>query len=77
LTGRLKADRNRIIEFISLLRLLGPMQTLQRGYSITTTDSGHVVQSAAELAGGDHIRTRFFDGTLGSVVDDREPHARN
>ncbi|MBV9671251.1 MAG: exodeoxyribonuclease VII large subunit [Verrucomicrobia bacterium] len=77
LTGRLKADRNRIFEFISLLRLLGPMQTLQRGYSITTTDSGHVVQSAAELAGGDHIRTRFFDGTLGSVVDDREPHARN
>ncbi len=70
LTGRLKVYRNRVIEFISLLRLLGPLQTLQRGYSITTTDSGHVVQSATELAGGDHIRTRFVDGTLGSVVDD-------
>ena len=41
---------------------------LARGYTLTLTDDGHVVRSAAALAPGSVLVTRFADGRVQSDV---------
>ncbi len=53
----------------SLLRVLGPQATLERGYSITTDERGNVIRQAVMAAAGQRIITRVSDGELRSVVD--------
>ncbi len=50
------------------LRLLSPLATLERGYSITTTQDGKPVISAVEVSSGEVLRTRVRSGELISVV---------
>jgi len=51
------------------LRLAGPMNVLQRGFSITLTQSGRVVQSPWDVAPGESIETRLARGAIRSTVD--------
>lgn len=60
--------RERLAASAALLGTLSPEATLARGYSITRDASGRIVRSAAELAPGDALRTRFRDGEAESVV---------
>ncbi|MGB8356245.1 MAG: exodeoxyribonuclease VII large subunit [Chthoniobacteraceae bacterium] len=53
----------------SLLRVLAPESTLQRGFSITTNSAGALIRSAAQAAKGEKIHTRLADGNLDSVVE--------
>ena len=55
-TARLDAHADR-------LRLLDPVFTMARGWSITRTTDGRTVRSAADLQPGDHIITTFATGT--------------
>jgi exodeoxyribonuclease VII large subunit len=48
--------------------LLGPAQTLQRGYSITRKLSGEIVQRSADVEPGEEIQTRLAEGELRSTV---------
>lgn len=50
-----------------LARVLSPMATLRRGYTITRVD-GHAVKSAAELKPGTTIQTVLPDGSVKSTV---------
>jgi exodeoxyribonuclease VII large subunit len=50
--------------------LLGPWQTLERGYSITLDVNGRVVRSVQSPKVGDPIRTKLADGGLNSVVEE-------
>lgn len=50
------------------VNLLSPLNTLNRGYSLTTS-GGHVVTSASALNDGDRLVTIFKDGKLTSVVE--------
>jgi exodeoxyribonuclease VII large subunit len=53
------------------LEAVGPENVLRRGYTITTRKKGGApVRSAAEVAPGDRVVTRFADGQVESVVDD-------
>ncbi|MGB8170423.1 MAG: exodeoxyribonuclease VII large subunit [Chthoniobacteraceae bacterium] len=52
-----------------LLRVLGPEATLSRGYSVTTTAQGDVVNSVAQVRRGAVLRTRVRDGEIKSVVE--------
>jgi len=52
----------------SKTRLLDPARLLARGYSLTRTENGSVVQSMNELAAGQKIKTRFHDGEVTSIV---------
>ncbi len=56
-------------------RLLDPERLLARGYTLTLDQRGKAVLSAAALAPGDRIRTRFTDGEVASIVqpDNRKP----
>jgi exodeoxyribonuclease VII large subunit len=57
----------------SRLRLLSPLNVLERGYSITSdAGSGRVVRSSAELKPGQRIKTRLQSGAVESVVEKTE-----
>jgi len=49
--------------------LLGPRQTLDRGYSITLDNQQRVVRSPHTLKAGDRILTKLAEGEVNSVVE--------
>jgi exodeoxyribonuclease VII large subunit len=59
----------RVTELANLVRLLGPQQTLERGYSITLDENGHIARSIRALKDGDRIQTKLADGDIRSVVE--------
>jgi exodeoxyribonuclease VII large subunit len=61
-------QQNRVAELANFLRLLGPRQTLERGYSITLNAKGGVVQSVRTLKADDPIQTMLADGEVNSIV---------
>ena len=53
------------------LESLSPLGVLSRGYSLTTRrDDGRLIEDAAALSIGQHIRTRFARGTAVSQVQE-------
>jgi exodeoxyribonuclease VII large subunit len=54
------------------LRVLSPLQTLQRGYAIVRTEAG-VVTSAASVTPGERVDVRLAAGSFGARVEDVEP----
>ena len=67
--SKLTFHKNRVAEMTNFLRLLGPRQTLERGYSITLDTDGNVVRSVQAVKVGDPIRTKLATGELNSVVE--------
>jgi exodeoxyribonuclease VII large subunit len=67
---RLDSRKSRITELANFLRLLGPRQTLERGYSITLDANGSVVRFVQSLKVGERIRTKMADGEVNSVVEE-------
>ena len=66
---RMAALRGRLEHAGTLLRVLGPQSTLNRGYSITRTQEGGIVHSVAEAPPGTRLLTQLADGTLRSRVE--------
>ena len=64
--GKVKA---RLHAAEGLLRVLGPQATLERGYSITTDESGRLLRRVEDAAAGQYLMTRLSDGELRSVVE--------
>ena len=46
------------------LDAISPLQTLQRGYSITRRDDGSLITSVAAVSVGDVLTTRLADGEI-------------
>ena len=67
-TSKLNQQTTRLSEMAKMIRLLGPQQTLERGYSITLNEEGHVLRSAQSAAAGDKLLTRLSDGQVNSIV---------
>ena len=53
---------------LALLNSLNPLNTLQRGYSVTRDAKGQVVHSAKQLCKGDIITSTLAEGQVTSVV---------
>lgn len=70
LLSKQKMDREsqRLDSLKKQVELLSPERVLRRGYSLTVKD-GHAITSADELRAGDHIVTRFAQGSIVSTVD--------
>ncbi len=66
-----KINQRRLVELEKQLELAGPMQVLQRGFTITTDRNGAVVKTADQVNPGETIKTRTAGGTFGSVVSER------
>jgi exodeoxyribonuclease VII large subunit len=54
--------------YASQLHALSPLATLDRGYSVTLDNKGHVISSALEISQGEHIKTKLKDGEVESLV---------
>lgn len=61
--------RRRLQRLTEHLRILSPLGTLQRGYSITTLADGQLVQNRDAVAPGTRVVTRVVDGDFTSVVE--------
>jgi exodeoxyribonuclease VII large subunit len=67
---QMQQHRDQLATLEARLRLLGPDQVLARGYSITTdADTGKVMRDAAEVRGGQRLKTRLKTGELFSRVE--------
>jgi exodeoxyribonuclease VII large subunit len=51
------------------LHALSPLKVLLRGYSLTQTESGTLIQSASQVRPGDVLITRLHEGQLRSRVE--------
>ena len=69
-SSRLDSCKSRVAELSNFLRLLGPRQTLERGYSITLDNQQRVVRSPHMLKAGDWILTKLAEGEVNSVVEE-------
>ncbi len=67
---RLEPELRHLDGLASRVRLLDPVHTMARGWSITRTGDGRIVRSAADLAAGDRIITTFATGTASSRVEE-------
>ena len=59
----------RLTQAESLLRVLGPQGTLERGYSITLDADGRLLRGVGDARPGQRIVTRLSDGDVLSTVD--------
>jgi exodeoxyribonuclease VII large subunit len=64
-----RARRARLETLAGKLQSLGPLAVLERGYTVTTDESGRVLRDASRLRRGQTIITRFAKGTAKSKVD--------
>ncbi len=53
----------------ALLNSVSPLQTLQRGYSITRSEKGEVLTQSAAVKPGERIESELKDGKVVSVVE--------
>jgi exodeoxyribonuclease VII large subunit len=60
--------RNNLQMLARNLENISPLQTLQRGYSITRTEQGNVITKAATVRPGDTLISTLADGELVSVI---------
>jgi len=65
---RVRAESSHVAELERLLQTTGPVATLRRGYSVTTTVEGEILRSAADAKAGAEILTRLADGSVRSTV---------
>lgn len=68
--ARLDPERRHLDAVASRVRLLDPVHTMARGWSITRGADGTVVRNASALAAGDTITTTFATGSARSRVEE-------
>jgi exodeoxyribonuclease VII large subunit len=71
--ARLDPEVRHLDALATRLRLLDPIHTLSRGWSITRAADGTIVRSADELAPGATIITTFAAGAARSRVEEIAP----
>lgn len=68
----LETRRNRLEQLGHTLDAVSPLQTLARGYSITTDARGTLVRDSTALKPGDRLTTRLARGHVHSIVEESE-----
>ncbi len=68
--ARLEPELRHVDAIAARVRLLDPVHTMARGWSITRTNNGGVVRDAGDLAAGDTIITTFAKGNARSRVEE-------
>ena len=62
-----KAKREKFLRNVDKLKILNPLLTLKRGYSIAKIDD-KVISSAKDVKSGDELDIEFDDGTINTKV---------
>ena len=66
---QLSNKRHAFEQQAALLHSVSPLNTLQRGYSITRSQQGEVIHRAGQLQPGDKLTTRLLEGEVISRVE--------
>lgn len=62
---RLRQQKTHLTQLIRTLGAVSPLNTLERGYSITTlTETGNVLHRASDVSAGQHVNVRLQQGQL-------------
>jgi exodeoxyribonuclease VII large subunit len=69
---KLKSAQGSASNSIRRLESLNPAKILQRGFSVIETEAGQPVKSTREIAIGDQIRVKLYQGRLQCRVTDKE-----
>ncbi|MBQ6619685.1 MAG: exodeoxyribonuclease VII large subunit [Thermoguttaceae bacterium] len=64
-------------QYAAQLEALSPLAILSRGYSLSQTEDGRIVQSIRDVAAGESIRTVLADGEIASVVETITPGGKS
>ena len=67
---RIEKDSDRLASAANTLNAISPLQTLSRGYSITSTEDGRALTDTSTITKDQLIRTRLNRGQLTSRVID-------
>ena len=65
----LERQSQKLMMHAASVRLLDPITTMARGWSITRDSSGNVVRSISEIKKGDTVVTALADGSITSTVE--------
>lgn len=65
------SQRQRLENATSILRLLDPVNTLAKGWTITRDSSGAVIRSSSSVKAGDLVTTVFVDGSVSSEIKEK------
>lgn len=72
-TSYMDRQKQRLATAARVLNTLSPLNTLERGYSITTDEqSGQIITRRDQVSAGQRIRTRVADGDFYSRVESSE-----
>jgi exodeoxyribonuclease VII large subunit len=66
---QLERAKQRLVSLERSIALLGPEQTLRRGYSITRKTNGEILQRSEDVKPGEEILTRLAEGEVKSRVE--------
>jgi exodeoxyribonuclease VII large subunit len=66
---QLERAKQKLVSVERSIALLGPEQTLRRGYSITRKTNGEILQRSEDVKLGDEILTRLAEGEVSSRVE--------
>lgn len=66
-----RSSQQQLDQLAQMIRLLSVESTLKRGYTLTRLN-GQSVHTAADVNAGDEITTIFGDGTVQSIVKDKQ-----
>jgi len=66
---QLERAKQKLVSLERSIALLGPEQTLRRGYSITRKTNGEILQRSEDVKPGDEILTRLAEGEVSSRVE--------
>ena len=72
LHGEVRSMKQRLTQLQRVLMSLSPLGVLERGYSITKTESGKVIRKVEEIQIGDNVMTRLNFGEISSTVTRRK-----
>ncbi|MFC9443950.1 MULTISPECIES: exodeoxyribonuclease VII large subunit [unclassified Brevibacterium] len=78
--GQLNQGQNEINHLRSQARSLSPLRTLERGYAVVQTDSGHAVRDADEVHTGSTVHIRVARGRFDAevtTIDDATEETRS
>lgn len=65
---KLQKNKNQLQLLSTTLNIVSPLSTLERGYTLTSTENGKLIHSSQKLKIGDNIKTRFAESTVTSQI---------
>lgn len=71
--ARLEHTRDRLVGWQRLVAAYDVERQLERGYTLTLDEDGHVLRHARAVRPGQRLLTRFADGSVGSVAERVDP----